>query len=195
MPTIDTSSIADFDKMTAEQKLDAVLKLEIPEKVDLSGYVLKEVFDKKATEASNLSKQLKEKLTEEEKKALAESEAKAADAQKYADLEAKYNELEKKTTISEYTAKYLAQGYDEKLARETAEALADGKMEKVFENADKFKTALAAKIKADLMDKTPKPDGGAPGDENSTGLEMAKNIGKQKAEANKAADNALKNYI
>lgn len=194
MPTIDTSSIADFDKMTAEQKLEALLKVEIPEKVDLSGYVSKETFDKKASEAANLSKQLKDKLTEEEKKALADNEEKEADAQKYADLEAKYAALEKKTTISEYTAKFLSQGYEEKLARETAEALADGKMDKVFENAEKYKTALEAKIKSELMDKTPKPGGGS-GDSKNAGVELAKSIGKTKAEANKKTEEVMKHYL
>ncbi len=61
MPNIDTSTIEGFDSMTAEQKVEALLKAEIPEKVDLSRYVSKETFDKKASEASALSKQLKDK--------------------------------------------------------------------------------------------------------------------------------------
>lgn len=194
MATFDTSTIEGFDQMTAEQKLDAVLKAEIPDKVDMSGYVEKSVFDKKAAEASSLSKQLRAKMTEEEQKKLEAEEAKAADAQKFAEMEAKNAELEKKITISEYKANFLAQGYDEKLAAETAAALANGDMAKVFANAEKFKTALEAKIKSDLMDKTPKPGGGTGGSENP-GLEQAKSIGKAKAEADKATADVMKHYI
>lgn len=193
MPTISTDGIENFDSMTAEQKVEALLKVEIPEAVDLTGYVKKSLLDAKLSELAKVKDELKTKLTEDEKRQLAETEAKAADAQKYADLEAKYNEILKKSTISEYKAKYLAQGYDESLAEDTAKALESGDMSKVFENAEKYKTALEAKIKADLMDNTPKPNGGAGGNVNPV-VEQAKNIGKAKAEANKASADVLKHY-
>ena len=66
MATIDTSTIEGFDGMTADEKVTALLGLQIPDAVDLSGYVAKSVFDTKATEAANLSKQLKTKTTEAE---------------------------------------------------------------------------------------------------------------------------------
>lgn len=66
MATIDTSTIEGFDSMTADEKVAALLGLQIPDAVDLSGYVAKSVFDTKATEAANLSKQLKAKITEAE---------------------------------------------------------------------------------------------------------------------------------
>jgi len=66
MATIDTSAIEGFDGMTADEKVTALLGLQIPDAVDLSGYVAKSVFDTKATEAANLSKQLEAKITEAE---------------------------------------------------------------------------------------------------------------------------------
>ena len=66
MATIDTSTIEGFDGMTADEKVTALLGLQIPDAVDLSSYVAKSVFDTKATEAANLSKQLKAKTTEAE---------------------------------------------------------------------------------------------------------------------------------
>lgn len=66
MATIDTSAIEGFDSMTSDEKVTALLGLQIPDAVDLSGYVAKSVFDTKATEAANLSKQLKAKITEAE---------------------------------------------------------------------------------------------------------------------------------
>ena len=49
MPTIDTTTIEGFDAMSAEEKLAAVLQIEIPEKVDLTKYIAKSTFDKKAS--------------------------------------------------------------------------------------------------------------------------------------------------
>lgn len=66
MATIDTSKIEGFDSMTSDEKVTALLGLQIPDAVDLSGYVAKSVFDTKATEAANLSKQLEAKITEAE---------------------------------------------------------------------------------------------------------------------------------
>jgi hypothetical protein len=146
---IDTSTIQGFDGMSAEQKLAAVLGMDMPEP-DMSGWVKKDVFDAKASEASNLSKQLKARMTEEEAK-------KAEDAAARQELEDKYNELLKRTTISDYKAKYLAMGYDEKLAADTAQAIAEGNMDKVFANSEKFKAELEKKIRADILKDTPRP--------------------------------------
>ena len=66
MANIDTSMIEGFDGMTADEKVTALLGLQIPDPVDLSGYVKKDVFDAKATEASSLAKQLKTKTVEAE---------------------------------------------------------------------------------------------------------------------------------
>ena len=193
---IDTSVISGFDSMTADQKVEALLGLNLPDMPDMSQYVAKSVFDKKASEAAELSKQLKGKMSDEELAKAEQERLKAEQDQKYADLENKYNEMARKNTIAEYTAKYLALGYDEKLAKETAEAMADGKMDVVFQNSEKHKTALEAKIKAELMKGGKKPNGagGDDDDGNNAALERAKNIGKAKAEANKATADVLKYY-
>ena len=47
-------------------KGSTLLGLQIPDPVDLSGYVKKDVFDAKATEAASLAKQLKTKTVEAE---------------------------------------------------------------------------------------------------------------------------------
>lgn len=154
---IDTSTIAGFDGMTAEQKLAAVLGMDIPDP-DMTGWVKKETFDAKATEAANLSKQLRSRMSEEEA-------ARAAETAKMQELEEKYNALLRESKLSDYKAKYMAQGYDEKLAGETAKALLDGDMDKVFANGEKHRTELEKKIKADVLRDTPKPNtenGGKP---------------------------------
>ena len=171
---ISTDSIHGFAEMSDADKVTALLGLDVPDPVDLSGYVKKEVFDAKATEAANLSKQLKSKMTDDE----------AAKAQADADrkeLEDKYTELLRKSTIAEHTARYIAMpGYDEKLARETAEALFDGKMDVVFANQQKANAAYEKKLRADLVKQDPKPDGAGGGnEEKNEAVEFAKKLGKQ----------------
>ena len=57
--------IENYENMTPEEKL-AALEAYDPEK---DGFVSKATFDKKASEASDLSKQLKARMTDEEAKA------------------------------------------------------------------------------------------------------------------------------
>ena len=187
---ISTESIQGFADMSDADKVTALLGLDVPDPVDLSGYVKKEVFDAKATEAANLSKQLKSKMTDDE----------AAKAQADADrkeLEDKYAELLRKSTIAEHTARFLAMpGYDEKLARETAEALFDGNMDKVFENQQKANAAYEKKLRAEMVKRDPKPEGAGGGnEETNTAVEFAKKLGKQRADALKSANEGLKNYL
>lgn len=191
MPGIDVSTIEGFDGMTAEEKVDALLKVDVPEKVDLSGYIAKSQFDKVSSELAEAKKTLKGKMTEDE----------AAKAQADADrleLESKYNELVKKSTIADHTARYMAlPGFDEKLARETAEALFDGNMDKVFENQKKAGENYEKTLKANQMRNNPGPDGagGDDGEGESEAVKFAKKIGKANADANKRSAEILNMYL
>ena len=187
---ISTDSIQGFADMSDADKVTALLGLDLPDPVDMSQYVDKKTFDAKASEAANLSKQLKAKMTDDEAaKAQADADRKA--------LEDKYTELLRKSTIAEHTARFIAMpGYDEKLARETAEALFDGNMDKVFENQQKANAAYEKKLRADLVKKDPKPDGAGGDDQKKdTAVEFAKKLGKQRADALKSANEGLKNYF
>ena len=71
MATIDTSKIEGYAAMTAEQKVAALESQQIPDAVDMTQYVSKATFDKKASEAAENSRQLKAlrdaNLSEEER--------------------------------------------------------------------------------------------------------------------------------
>lgn len=71
MAKIDTSTIEGYAEMTADQKVAALEALTVPDAVDLTQYVSKATFDKKATEAAETSRQLKAlkdaSLSEEER--------------------------------------------------------------------------------------------------------------------------------
>lgn len=153
--TIDTTKIEGYAEMTAEQKLAALeaFDVEVP-KPDYSGYIKKDVFDKTASELAKLKKEQLDKLDEAEKaKVLAEQELK--------DLRDRNAELEKNAKIAEYKAKYLARGYDDALADETARAYVDGDTEKVFANHDKFMENHDKQIKASMLGGTGTPPAGS----------------------------------
>ena len=188
MATIDVTTIQGYDSMTAEQKVEALLKLDIPERIDMSKYVSKETADKYASEAAEYKKQLKGKMT-------ADEVAKAEYDREKNELQEKYNVLLKKSTIADHTAKYLAMpGYDEKLARETAEALFDGNMEKVFANQQKANESYEKKIKAEAMKGMREPAKGDD-DDKPENVEYAKQRGKARADALKASKDVLSHYM
>ena len=142
-------NIENYENMTPEEKL-AALEAYDPEK---DGFVSKATFDKKASEASELGKQLKSRMSEEEAKA-------AKDAEERAALLARVEQLEHEKAVNSYVNSYLAMGYDEKTARASAEALAKGDMETVFAHQKTHIENREKTLKAELLKETPPPDGG-----------------------------------
>ena len=146
---VDVKNIPNYDKMSPEEKLKALTNYEVdvPE-TDMSGYVTKEVFDKKASEAAALSKQLKSKMTESE---LAEAESK----QTLENMKAELESLKKEKTISGYKAEYLGLGYDDENAQLSAVALAEGNTSKVFEIQKAFIENEKKKASANALNNQP----------------------------------------
>ena len=186
---IDTSTIENFDSMSAEEKVDALLKIELPDSsAELAR--MKSALDKATSEAADYKKQLKGKMSEDEA-AAAEREA------KWAEMEAKLQQLQEEKTISTYKASYLAMpGFDEKLAEDTAKALAEGDMKTVFANQQKASAAHEKKLRAEMVKSDPKPEGAGGGtEETNAAVEFAKKLGKQRADALKSANEGLKHYL
>lgn len=130
MPKIDTAKIENYANMTAEEKLAALEAFEY-ENDGSDAERLKAAVSKANSEAAELKRQLKAKQTEEERKEAERLEAEAA-------IKAELESLRKDKTISDSKARFLGLGYDEKLAADTAKALSDGDMEKVFANQKTF---------------------------------------------------------
>lgn len=193
---IDTSTIQGYSEMTAEQKLAA---LESFEYEDYSAELekAKANLSKANSEAADWKRKHNALLDDDAKKKQADEDAKNAFTAELETVKAENQALLKEIKASKYTAKYLALGYDEKLAADSAaamSALSDEEAAKIFSNMEKHNTALEAKIKAELMDNTPKPNGGS-GDKPNPYVEQARNIGKTKAEADKKAADILSQYI
>ena len=149
---IDTKLIPNFDALPEEAKT-AILGMEFADAPDMSQFVAKAVFDKKASEAADLSKQLKSRMTQDEQVAAQQAEALAS-------MQAELENLRAEKAISEYTAEFLAIGYDEKLAKSTATALHKGDMAAVFKSQALFMAEHEKAMKAELLKGTPTPPAG-----------------------------------
>lgn len=150
---ISTDKIEGFENMTADEKVAALLGLEIETDETTPAEItkLKSALSKANSEAADFKRKLHEKLSDEEK-AKAEAEA----AQK--ELNDKYAALLKESTISKNTARYTALGMSVELASAAAEAAFDGDNEKVFECLGRFKSDMEKAIRADILDRTPRPN-------------------------------------
>lgn len=69
--------------------------------------------------------------------------------------------LRRESTINKHTAALTSQGWEPTLAGKAAEALADGNMDAFFGHQKTHGDAMKAKVEADLMQGTPRPQGGA----------------------------------
>lgn len=147
-----TDRIDGYAEMSAEDKLKALEALELEDNTaELER--LKNAVSKANSEASSWKKKHNDLLSEDER-------TKQEQAEKFADMEKELASLRKEKTVSEYTAKFAALGYGEALAKETAAAMADGDMAKVFANQTKFNESFKKAIIADELKKTPRPGAG-----------------------------------
>lgn len=175
MAKIDTSKITGYAEMSAEDKLKA---LEAFEYEDNAAELEKQkaAVSKANSEAAEWKRKHNALLGEDEKK-------KQEQEEKFANMEKELSELREAKRVSEFKAKFIAQGYDEVLAEDTAKAMADGDSAKVFANQSKFLEEYAKKVKADAIKKTPKPGAGS-----GSGTEGAVDYGKKIEEAQKNGD-------
>lgn len=162
MAKIDTSKIKGYAEMSLDDKLKA---LEAFEYEDNAAELEKQkaAVSKANSEAAAWKKKHNELLSEDERQ-------KQQQAEDIAAMQKELDELRRDKTVSQFTAKFIAQGYDEKLAADTAKAMADGDTDKVFANQQTFLEAYAKQVKSSAMQGTPKPAAGA----GSNGADFSK---------------------
>lgn len=146
---IDITKIEGYADMTAEEKLAALEAYEM----DTSGLVSKALLDKATSEAAGYKKQLREKLSEDEK-------AKEERDEEFKRVSEELEQLRTERAIDSAAKKWMSLGYDEKLATETAKAMVSGDTEKVFANHAKFIAEKEKSLKAELLKDTPTPPPG-----------------------------------
>ena len=149
---IDVTKIPNFDNLPDDTK-EAILGMEFAEAPDMSQFVSKTAFDKKASEAADLSKKLKAKMTEDELAKVQADEQMAA-------IMTELNQLRAEKVIGENATKFLELGYDSKLAQATAVAMANGEMDTVFKNHAKFLADREKALRAEILKNTPAPPAG-----------------------------------
>lgn len=136
--------------MTFEEVESALESVTIPEDNSAEIERLKNALSKSNSEAAGYKKQLREKMTEDEQKKQKEQEERE-------ELQNKYDKLLRESVIVKNKAKLVALGYEEALADETAEAMADGDSDKVFANQQKHLASFEKKVRAEALKDTPKP--------------------------------------
>lgn len=163
------------EDMTFEDINAALSERELVDKSQFDGFVPKSLLEKANSEAADYKKRWKTAASEQEQKQIEEAE-------KQAQIEEELKTLRRSSKVSEYEKQHLALKYDEKDAREIAEALYDGDMDTVFRLQKKHEEALQKSIKADLMKDMPTPPAG-----NQTTIDYSKQI----ADAQASGDMAL----
>ena len=195
MKTVDVSTIEGYAEMSAEDKVKALEAFEYEDNAaELER--LKNSVSKSNAEAKSWKDKYNAKLTDEDKKKEAAEEAKKQEAQKFADLESKYNELLKKSTLKEHTISLTGLGFDEKLAGETATAIVDGDATKLFANMKKFLETYRKSIEKELMDKTPGVSGNGAQSQNEEdpALAFVRARAQRQSEAAKQANEVRKMF-
>lgn len=160
MAKIDTTKIEGYSDMTPEQKIAALEAIEYEDNsTELERY--KNAASKANSEAAEWKRKHNALLSEEDKK-------KQENEEELTSLRKKVEEMEKEKLISGHKARFLALGYDETLADETAVAMANGENDKVFANYKKFLESHDKAYKAQLMGQTSTPPAGSSNGNNGT---------------------------
>ena len=141
--------IENYESMTPEEKVAALEAYE----PDMSGWVAKSVADKHASEAADYKKKWREAMSEDEAKKAQEAEERQA-------LIDRAEKAERELGVIGYEKAYLAMGYDEKLARASAEALAKGDMDAVFKYQKTHADTREKALRTELLKATPTPTPG-----------------------------------
>jgi hypothetical protein len=152
MAKIDVSRIEGYETMTPEQKLAALEAFEYDDHASELDR-LKNTVTKANSEAAEWKRKHNALLDDDEKK-------RQEDAEKLEEALRKLEILESEKAISEYTAQFLAIGYEKKLAESTATALHKGDMAAMFKNHATFVAERDKVMKAELLKSTPTPPAG-----------------------------------
>ena len=160
--------------MTLDEINAALADRELMDKSEMDGYVPKSLLDKANTEAADYKKKWRGALSDAEKKEQDEKEKQTA-------MENELNQLRRDSKIAAYEKNYLGLGYDEKSAKEIAEAMFDGEMDTVFMIQKKFQESKERAIKADLMKNMSTAPSG-----NQATVDYSKQIAEAQANGNMA---------
>ena len=139
--------------MSAEDQLKALESVELPKDRTDEVERIKKAYDKAASEIADYKKQLKAKMSEDEKRATEEAE-------RIQKIEQENQELKKQVTISTLTGKFVASGLDKDTAAKCAEASFNGDIDTVINSFNEKLASVKEKAKAELISESPVMEGG-----------------------------------
>ena len=122
---------------------------------------LKAALSRANSEAAEYKRALREKQTEKER-----ADAERAEADKA--LREELETLRKEKRVSDYTGKCLALNMDADLAGKTANALADGDMDSVFDCLKAFVEATKTRLNNEALNRQPGLSAGVPPTKGNT---------------------------
>ena len=134
-------------------------KDEKPENAEIAK--LKAALSKASSDAAEWKRQLREKQTADERE-------KAERAEQEQAMREELETLRKEKRVSDYTAKCVALNMDAELAAQTANALADGNMDSVFDCLKAFVEATTTRLNNEALNRQPGLSAGIPPTTNST---------------------------
>ena len=154
MAKIDTSKIENFDSMSDEEKIKALQDFDFTTSEELEDELkkAKKANDKLSSENAELKRQ-KKKLESEKAD---DDDAHKSEIEK---LTERLDEMVKVNSINEYKASFIAQGYSEELALDTAKASVDGDIKKIMQNQKKFLGEHDEKVIQKAMTEVKSPKG------------------------------------
>lgn len=152
MAKIDTSGIEGYSEMSAEEKLAALESFEYDDnsaKLEQT----KAAFDRASKEAADWKKKHNQLLSDDERK-------KQENDETLSKMQQELEELRREKYFSQYKAKALGLGIDEKTAETISVSLVEGNIEQVFDAFGKFLKAHDHEIEVGLLKETPRAPGG-----------------------------------
>lgn len=198
MAMLDTGKIEGYAEMSAEDKIRALEAYEFEDnsaKLLAENEKLKNAVSRSNSEAADWKKKYTAKMSDEEKQQQAAAEAAAADQKEKDDLRARIAELERDKTLVEYRASLSELGFEAKLSADTAAALFDNDVPKVFANLKKFLEEFERNLKSELMAAVPQPGGAHGGEGEDKAVAFAKRRAQAKAAAAQQAAEARKQFF
>lgn len=158
MAKIDPSKIDNWESLSVEDRLKAVLDYEIEttktnESVELAN--VRKALDKASSECASYKKALREKQTEAER-------AEADRLERENTLQEQLNAYKAKERVSTYKAQLMAVGYDANTAEVMANALPEGISEDFFATQKTFLDQQKQNALSEALNRQPKPSVGTP---------------------------------
>ena len=158
-----------YDALSLEEKLAYYEAFQYDDKASELEKA-KNAVTKANGEAAEYKRRYQEKLTAEEK-------AKEEENEQLVTLQNRVKELEAREAKAVYKSQFLALGYDDELASDTAEAMFNGDTAKVFANQKVYLEKHNKAYKAQLMGNGATPQGGNNGGSDVMTLEAFRKLG------------------